>query len=64
MYFGRLQYKTQPGHHFSVFSQLCHCESLYQGVWSQPRFVNKLNSDLIKLMNLLWDIFISNSTSI
>ena len=31
MYFGRLQYKTQPGHHFSVFLYLCHCESICQG---------------------------------
>ena len=41
MYFDRLQYKTHPGHHLPGFSHLCHCESMYQGVWSQLSLVNQ-----------------------
>ena len=42
MYFSRLQYKTQAGHRFLVFSHRCHCESIYQGIWSQPRLLNQV----------------------
>ena len=42
MSFDRLQYKTQPGHQFSIFSSLCHDKSIYQE-FCEARVVNQVN---------------------